>query len=125
MFARALTSRQILSTTSAIGRASRRRVAGFATVSDGPKHLANGAKHSSDEVMHMEHEVSLDDFSPVTEKHGMYPARELINETAYSTPPTTTIRYQCKFLSAHNLAVNLTRASLQCVRISKGCQVSH
>jgi hypothetical protein len=102
MFARALTSRQILSTTSAVGRASCRRVAGFATVSDGPKHLANGAKHSSDEVMHMEHEVSLDDFAVVTEKDSMYSARGLINESACSTPPTTTIRYQCKSLSVDN-----------------------
>ncbi|GHJ87865.1 hypothetical protein NliqN6_4267 [Naganishia liquefaciens] len=65
MFSQALTSKQVLAASTSIGRTSRHRVANFATVSDGPKHLANGAKYSSEDVIHMEHEHSAHNYHPL------------------------------------------------------------
>lgn len=55
MFARSLPTRQVLSTAT---RLSRSRVAGYATAAGSAKPLMEGAKYSSEQVIHMEHEVS-------------------------------------------------------------------
>lgn len=59
MFARTLPTRQVLSTASSAARISRWRVAGYATATGSAKPLMEGARYSSEQVIHMEHEVSF------------------------------------------------------------------
>lgn len=58
MFARTRPVRQVLSTVSTAGHLANLRVAGYATAASSSKGLMEGAKRSSEEVIHMEHEVS-------------------------------------------------------------------
>lgn len=90
MFARTLPSRQILSTASSAARLSRGRVASYATATGSAKPLIEGAKYSSEQVIHMEHEVSLAMFNSMPGGHGTADAN------CCSTLPTTIILCQCK-----------------------------